>query len=392
MKRIWVIALPVVLWCCLALSLAFITENPVYLVVGIFLPIVLVLLNMARPRRGIQYAYWNRYLAVFGIMLLGLLAVPIITAYVTLKLDVSANVFGLVWLLGWIIWIPGFFLWFKFLFMPVWGPWRLRKRYPKMVATARRLKKLTENYTWYFPLVFARDKPYLVVGYSVQSLTGLATIDEQGCFVKDELLAIRLLRCYKLAMTVVHMPDSHTRAQDIDSYKKTDCQMQQAYRRFRQNEQNFRTAGQPAYDRWRSINEFEPDFHAITEHWIERKIWLAQWAFDQGLNKLTEISDKQLSEVEGKLEQCNATLLTLTTRLDQVGADAEALLKYVQERSIRLEHRSDVNEMLKGLVLLRRGAVAWKKDPTEFLPLPNEWKVWRERKLMAEELERQGKL
>ncbi|HET9911184.1 MAG TPA: hypothetical protein VFQ13_04795, partial [Anaerolineales bacterium] len=207
-----------------------------------------------------------------------------------------------------------------------------------------------------------------------------------------EALALTLLRCYKLAMAVLHMPDSQTRAQDIDSYRKTDRQVQQAFQHFRENEKNFLAAGRPAYELWKRICTLERYFHVITKNSIERKTWLAKWAFEHGLNRLTEVSDQQLYEVEGTLMKLNEILLNRAAELDQMGADAEALLKYLQGKSIHLEHRSKVEEMLKALVMLRQGITAWKKEATEFLPLESEWRAWQVRKMMAEKLEREGKL
>lgn len=391
MKRIWIFVLLAVGWCGLASILTLLTGNSVYLAWAVFLPPSLAILNALRPRRGVQYAYWNRYMAVFGGLLVGLAAVPIISGYLVVKYQLSTDVFTIsstIWL---ILFIPGFFLWFKFLFMPAWGPWRLRRRYPHMVAAARRLKRFSESYTWYFPLIHVQGKPYLVVGYNVQGLAGIATLDEEGHFVHDETLALTLMRCYKLAMAVLHMPDSQKRAQDIDSYRKTDRQMHEAFRRFRENEKNFLAGGKPVHELWKSISSFEPDFHAITNIWTERKLWQAQWALEHGLHKLTEVSDQQLHEVEAHLAESNLLLLDHTARLDQVGADAEALLKtYVQGKSTRLEHRGTVEEMLKALVVLRQGAVIWQKEVTEFLPLKGEWLAWQARKGMAETLERRS--
>jgi hypothetical protein len=394
MKRIWIFALPIVLWCCLAFSVAIFTNDPIYLAWGVFLPPVLALIYAVLPRRGMQYAYWNRYLAVFGVMLLGIFAIPIISGYVTLKLDTPQNVFVLAWLLGWIIWIPGFILWFKFYFMPSWGPWRLRSRYPKMVASASRLKKFGESYIWYFPLILVQEKPYLVVGYSVQQITGIATLDEEGQFVKDEALALVLLRCYKLAMAVLHMPDSYERARDIDSHERTERQVKSAFQRLRKNEAYFQSAGQPIYGCWKSLCLFEPYVHSVIKTQIYKKLWQAKWAVDHGLNKLTEVSDKQLYEAEESLATFNRLLVSQIDHLNQIVADAEMLLKYVQGdgKSRSLKYRSTIEEMLKSLIILRQGTAIWKEEVTDFMPLKSEWLDWQSRKRMAEKLEIEGRL
>lgn len=386
-------------WCCLTSLAALLTGDSVYLAWGVFLPPSLLLINAARPRRGLHYVYWNRYIYVFGVLLLGMFAIPIASGYVTLKYDLSTDIFMISGVLGMIVFIPGFFLWFKLYFMPAWGDWRLRSRYPRMAAAARRLKKFFEHYTWYIPLIFVQGKPYIVVGYELQGLTGIATLDEQGRFVTDEALVETLMRCYKLAVAVLHMPDSLSRAREIDSFKQTDRQMQGYFLRFRVNEEYFFTAGKQLHGLWKNICDFEQDFHTIATTWIERKTWQTQWALEQGLNRLTEISDKQLYEVESRLMEYDAIFHQYLEKIDQVGSDAEALLKALADptvtgngRSIRLKHRSAVEDMLKGLMLFRQTSVAWQNTVIDFLPREEEWKVWRERKAMAEKLEREGKL
>jgi hypothetical protein len=74
-----------------------------------------------------------------------------------------------------------------------------------------------------------------------------------------------------------------------------------------------------------------------------------------------------------------------------MGINAEVILKYMQAKSIRLKHRGTIEEMLKGLVLLRQGVAIWKEEVTDFLPLPEDWQAWQDRKAMAEKLEREGK-
>jgi hypothetical protein len=394
MKRIWFFVLLVVVWLCIALSISGYTGDSIYLAWAIFSPLVLALIYALLPRRGVQYAYWNRYLAVFGVLLLGLFAVPIVSGYVTLKLDTSDNVFVLSWLLGWFICIPGFFLWFKFLFMPSWGPWRLRERYPNMVASASRLKKFGESYIWYFPLIFVQGKPYLVVGYSVQQITGIATLDEEGQFAKDEKLALILLRCYKLAMAVLHMPDGYERARDIDSHKRTGRQVKSAFQRFRENEAYFQSAGQPIYGCWKSLCLSEPHIHFVIKTVIDRTLWKARWAVDHGLNKLTEVSDIQLYEAEEALAGFNQLLVSQSDYLAQIVADAEMLLKYVQGdgKSMRLKYRSTIEEMLQSLIILRQGMAVWKEEVVDFMPLKSEWLDWQSRKRMAEKLEIEGRL
>lgn len=388
-----------VFWCCIAFSAFLFMDDLRYLMWAIFLPPSLLLINAARPRRGVHYVYWNRYIYVFGVLLLGMFAIPIASGYLVLKFDLSTDIFGLSFLLGWIVLIPGFFLWFKLYFMPAWGDWRLRKRYPRMAAAAHRLKKFFERYIWYVPLILVQGKPYIMVGYELQGISGIATLDEQGRFVKDEALVKTLIRCYKLAVAVLHMPDSLARAKEIDSFKQTDRQMQSYFLRFRTNEEYFFTAGKELYDLWKNICDFEPDFHTIVTTLIERKIWQAQWALEHGLNRLTEVSDEQLHAVEARLAEFDTILLNYTVKIDQVGADAEALLKAYQElsdplvagdgKSIRLKHRAAVQDMLKGLVLFRQAAVAWQRTAADFLPREEEWKVWRERKAMAEKLEQE---
>ncbi len=394
MKRIWIFALLAVFWFCIAASTFLFVDDLRYLMWVIFLPPSLAIINAARPRRGLHYVYWNRYIYVFGVLVLGGLAVPFLVGYLSWWIKILGDIFPIFFPL-WLIGFPlAWFLWFKFYFMPSWGPWRLRKRYPRMVAAASRLKKFGESYLWYFPLLFVQDKPYLVVGYSIQGVTGLATLDEEGRFVKDEALALTLLRCYKLAMAVLHMPDSQTRAKDIDSYERTDRQMQRAFQRLRENEAYFRAAGQLVYERWKTLCLFEPIVHAVIHISIDRKMWQAQWAIKHGLNKLTEVSDKQLSEAEGSLATFNRLLADQADHLNQIGADAEELLKYVQGngKSLRLKHRGTVEEMLKSLILLRQGAVVWQKTVKDFLPLDNEWSAWQGRKYLAEKLEVGGKL
>lgn len=394
MKRVWVFGLLGILWFCLAVSVFLFVDDLRYALGVVFLPMVIALINAARPRRGMHYIYWNRYLAVFGGMLLGMAAVPIVTIYLIVKYNLPTNIFVIAGLLWMILFIPSFILWFKFSFMPAWGPWRLRKRYPQMVAAASRLKKFGESYLWYFPLIRVQDKPYLVVGYNAQRLNGLAAFDEEGRFVKDEALALTLLRCYKLATAVLHMPDSQKRAQDIESHQRTDRQTQLAFQRLRENKVYFQTAGQPMYDPWKNLCLFEPYVHAFIRILINRTCWQAQWARDQGLNRLTEVSDRQLTEVEGTLARFNKLLADQGDHLDQIATDAEVLLKYVQGngKSGPLQHRPQVVELLKSMVILRQAGIAWQKEVTDFQPLQNEWQAWQRRRALAEKLAMEGKL
>ncbi len=385
-----------VFWCCLASSLAFFTGDSIYLAWGIFLPPSLLLINMARPRRGLHYVYWNRYIYVFGGLVLGMLAMPFIIAYLGLKFRISVETIMILWAAWFVGFIPGFFLWFKFYFMPAWGDWRVGRRYPRMAAAARRLKKFLEHYTWYIPLIFVQGKPYIVVGYEVQGLTGIATLDEQGRFVKDETLVDTLMRCYKLAVAVLHMPDSLARAKEIDSFKQTDRQMQGAFLRLRVNEEYFLAAGKPLHDLWKSICGFEQDVHTIFTTVVERKMWQTQWALEHGLHRLTEVSDEQLREAEARLAEFDTVLLDHRARIEQVAANAEALLKALADptvtgngKSIRLKHRAVVEELLKSLIVMGQASAVWKSTVIDFLPREEEWKVWRERKAMAEKLEQE---
>jgi hypothetical protein len=195
MKRSWFLLLAV-FWCCIASSVTLLTGDSQYLAWGLFLPPSLLLINAARPRRGLHYVYCNRYIYVFGGLVLGMLAMPFIIAYLGLKFGISVETIMILWATWFVGFIPGFFLWFKLYFMPAWGDWRLRSRYPRMVAAARQLKKFAEHYTWYIPLIHVQGKPYIVVGYEIQGLTGIATLDEQGRFVKDGALVETLMRCY----------------------------------------------------------------------------------------------------------------------------------------------------------------------------------------------------
>jgi hypothetical protein len=395
MKKTWLYLLIAAFLFCLAAAATLLTGSPQYvswfILVLILSPLIWVV-NVGRPRRGMHYTYWNRYVYVFGSLALIMAGVPLAVGYFTTRSGLSADMF-FIFLVAWGISFPvGFLLWFKFRFLPTWGPWRLRKRYPQMMTAAHQFKKLGESYTWYFPLIIMRGKPYLVVGYNAEKLVGIATLDEQGNFVKDEALAMTLIRCYKLALSVVHMPDSRTRAKDIDSFKQMDQKMQRAFQYLRANEEYFRMAGQPAHDLWESICNFEPDFHAILKIWIERKTWQVQWAVEQGLNKLTEISNEQLRAVEARLQEFNLLLLNYTARLDQAGADAEVLLRTCQQvkgTSSQLQQRALVEEMLKALVVLRQGAVVWEKTVTDYLPLGDEWQAWKARRAIAEKLEQE---
>jgi DNA repair ATPase RecN len=194
------------------------------------------------------------------------------------------------------------------------------------------------------------------------------------------------------------MPFNLARAKEIDSFMQTDHQMQAAFERLRLNEEYFRAAGEPVYSLWKNVVAFGQDFHTIVTTMIERKNWQAQWALDHGLNRLTEIRDEQLYEVESRLREFDISLQKYLEKIDSVGADAEKLrdayLKMndpVQDgRALRLKHRSTIMELFQSLSVFREASVAWRKPAIDFLVLEEEWGWWRARKAIAEKLEKES--
>jgi hypothetical protein len=266
-----------------------------------------------------------------------------------------------------------------------------------MAGTARQLKQFFEHYTWYIPLIHVKGRPFIWVGYEIEGMRGIATIDEYGRFVKDEALVEVIMRCNKLATDVLHLPYSLARAREIDSFMKLDRQTQAAFLRLRVNEEYFRAAGERPYALWKSVVGFEEEFHVIVTTMIERKNWQAQWALDHGLNRLVEISDQQLYEVEARLREFDAVFQRYLETIDRVGADAEKLSELYRKmpdpihdgRTLRLKHRSTVIELLRSLEVFRGASEKWKDPAIDFLSLPEEWEWWRARKAIAEKLERQ---
>ncbi|MBL8078004.1 MAG: hypothetical protein JNM55_08580 [Anaerolineales bacterium] len=398
MQRAWFILIFILL-CGLACIATLQTGNSVYLFYAVLLVPVVSIINAARPRRGLRYAYWNRSITMVGMMLviafLGSLLI-FFSSRSLLRSFSSEILSGLA--VFWILLVGfGFFLWNKLYFMPAWGDWRFVRRYPRMAYTAHRLKQFFESYSLYLPLIYVKGKPYIVVGYSLQTIRGMATIDENGGFVKDEGLAEIIIRCQKLATNVLHMPYSLTRAKEIDSFMQTDRQMQGAFLRLRVNEEYFRAAGEPAYTLWKNVVAFEQDFHFLVTTMIERKNWQAQWALDHGLNRLVEISDEQLYEVESRLREFDGIFQKYLEKIDQVGADAEKLKAVYLKMNdpmqggttLRLKHRSTIMELFKSLSVFREASVAWSKPAIDFLVLDEEWGWWRARKAIAEKLEKE---
>ncbi len=397
MRRAWIFLIFILL-CSLACIATLQTGNSVYLFYAVFLPPVLSIINAARPRRGMRYAYFNRIMAVVGIFVLIGLGGMWGWVYLFAFVFPSSSIAELILIIFFIGWMAGFLLWYRLYFMPAWGDWRLVRRYPRMTALARRLKKFFESYSPYVPLIYVKAKPYIMVGYSLEVMRGMATIDEHGKFVQDEELAEVIMRCHKLAANVLHLPYSLTRAKEIDSFMQTDRQYQAGFLRLRVNEEYFRLAGEPVYALWRNVVAFEQDFHIIVTNMIERKNWQAQWALDHGLNRLTEISDEQLYEVESRLREFDSVFIKYLEKIDKVGADAEKLRDAYLKMSdpmqdgkpLRLKHRSMVMDLFKSLSVFREASEKWKNPAIDFLVLEEEWGWWRARKAIAEKLEKES--
>lgn len=361
---------------------------------------VLMMLYLIRPRRGVHYVYWNRYLLVFGALLLIIPAGGIIPGYLLLKFDLfDTDTFSRIWGTWLVVVVPGFFLWFKLFFLPAWGLWRLQLRYPKMVRSARRLKRPGLNYmhAWFAPLILVRGKPYLLAGYGQTNMppfTSFSTLDEEGRFVTDETLVETMMRGYKLAIVVLHSETSLHNAREIERFKSTRRWMQKTFPRLHANEAYFREAGGEVYESWQHLAAFEQNVDTILATRVERGMWLAGWALDHGLNRLTEISEDQLHEVEARLAQFDAVLASCTGQTEGIRADAEALqgsltiladpLTNMDGKRIPLQHRRTLKKLLKRLAEFCQLAAVWQQPADDFRPTESEWRTWQRSKEIAE--------
>jgi hypothetical protein len=352
---------------------------------------VLMMLYFIRPRRGAHYAYWNRYLLVFGTLLLGLIGVPFLVGYLSWPIKIFGVIFEK-FFGPWVVCFPlAWVLWFKFVFLPSWGLWRLQARYPKMVETARRLKRpgLNYGYAWFMPLIIVQGKPYLLAGYGTRPMLpfmGIATLNAEGRFVTDETLVETMICCYKLAIVVLHSETSLFRAREIERLKGIRRWLRRRFPSLRANEAYFREAGRESYELWQRLAAFEQTADTILATQIERGMWLAGWARDHGLNKLTEISDEQLHEVERRLALFHESLAGCTGQVERVGADAATLqgslailadpLTSMNGEQIRLKHRRLLKALLKRLAEFHYEA-AWRGPADDFRPLEEDWKAWR---------------
>src|SRR5687768_852679 len=101
MRRVWIF-LFFILLCSLACIATLQTGNSVYLFYAVILVPIISIINAARPRRGLRYAYFNRTIMVFGAMVLTLLAVPFAVGYFGPVLNLSPNTFS-IFLMLWMV-------------------------------------------------------------------------------------------------------------------------------------------------------------------------------------------------------------------------------------------------------------------------------------------------
>jgi hypothetical protein len=289
-------------------------------------------------------------------------------------------------------------VWFRLRILPAWGNLQVRKDYPRMMAGAQRLKKFGESYTWYMPLIMVQGCPYIVVGYERGNiLQGLATIDENGQFIGDEDLALKLIRCYKLAssgITIAISIDARTYSNYLVA--PATLSLREPFSQLRMEEAYFRAAGQKMYEGWTNICAFEKDFQNLVTVVMERKTWKENWWLDQGGLQLATISDQQLYEAEGHLANFDKTMLSYREKIDQVAEDAQVLQMVLPKLPnpwitatgvpIHLNHRPAIEELLKSLVALQSICHVWQPSVIDFIPRTEEWQLWQGRKDLAKKL------
>jgi hypothetical protein len=253
----------------------------------------------------------------------------------------------------------------------------LRRRYPAVANVIKRYEKPGDGRELYTPLLIIDGNPYFLIAYpdrrNPSHAIGYLLLDEHAHRVQDEEMFKLAVKCNMLALQTIDHGFHERRANEIASFENAAVTLRRMFQILRQQRERFASKGAQALADWEQVA-------------VRMRLWQAQWAKDHGMRRLTQVSDKDVEEVEKAMDGMAAPLrdgLGLMAR----AVEATKRLVKVIEGETRFPQKRMVME---GLLGIADGKPAFERrgEPFQYTTVDEDaLQAWRDRMAWADQVD-----